>query len=262
MSILDRIFETKRQEIADAKRTVSEFQLRDMAASQLLLPFKETLRKSRHPVALIAEVKKASPSKGLIRPNFDPLEIARIYKEVGADCLSVLTDTDYFQGSPAYLQQIKQEIKIPCLRKDFVCDPYQVLEARAWGADAVLLIAASLSKDQLNNLMAQIAELNMDAFVEIHNREEAQVTIDLKADFIGINNRNLDNFSTDLHTSAQLIPEIKAALPGALIVSESALESNQDVEAARLAGADAVLIGTAFCVAPDIESKVREVMAW
>lgn len=262
MNILDRIFATKKDEVARAKAKVSLSELAEMASRQPLLPFRQTLQNSLHPVALIAEVKKASPSKGLIRPDFNPLEIARTYKSAGADCLSVLTDVDYFQGSPEFLRQIKTEIEIPCLRKDFIYDPYQVAEARAWGADAVLLIAASLEKPQISDLKSQIEGLGMDAFLEVHNESEVELAIDQGFGFVGVNNRNLKDFRTDLNISARLIPLLKQGLPNAVLVSESALESKSEIDQVQAAGARAVLIGTTFCASPDIAVKVSEVMGW
>lgn len=262
MNILDRIFETKKEEVARAKAKVGLSELAEMASRQPLLPFRQTLQNSPHPVALIAEVKKASPSKGLIRPDFDPLEIAKTYKAAGADCLSILTDVDYFQGSPEFLRQIKAEMQIPCLRKDFIYDPYQVAEARAWGADAVLLIAASLEKSQISDLKSQIEGLGMDAFLEVHDEPEVQLAIDQGFGFVGVNNRNLKDFKTDLNISERLIPLLKQGLPNAVIVSESALETKSEIDRIQAAGARAVLIGTTFCASHDIAAKVSEVMGW
>ncbi len=262
MTILDRIFETKREEVALAKSQVGLSELAEQASQQPLLPFRETLRNSPHPVALIAEVKKASPSKGLIRGDFDPLEIANIYKSAGADCLSVLTDVSYFQGSPEYLQQIKDQVNIPCLRKDFIYDPYQVAQARAWGADAVLLIAASLSQSQISDLKFEIESLRMDAFLEVHDESEAELAIELGFGFVGVNNRNLKDFKTDLHISERVLPILRQGLPDAVLVSESAIETHTEVIQVQDSGARAVLIGTTFCVTPDIGSKVRQVMGW
>ncbi len=262
MNILDRIFETKREEVAKAKATVSVHTLRESAAELPLIPFRNTLQNSDHPVALIAEVKKASPSKGLIRPDFDALQIAQTYKSAGADCLSVLTDISYFQGAPEYLQEIKREVTIPCLRKDFVYDSYQVDEARAWGADAVLLIAASLKPSQISDLKFHIESLGMDAFLEVHDEDEVELAVDQGFSFVGVNNRNLKNFKTDLNISGRLIPLLREGIPEATIVSESALETHDDILAVQKSGARAVLIGTTFCASPDIDAKVKEVMAW
>lgn len=262
LSILDRIFETKREEVAEAKRRVSESELRDLAFQQPLLPFKDTLAQSLHPVSLIAEVKKASPSKGVIRQDFDPVDIAQAYHSAGADCLSVLTDVQYFHGSPDCLTIVKSTIPMPCLRKDFAYDPYQVLESRALGADAVLLIAAHLTPTQVADLKAEIEGLGMDAFLEVHREVEVELAIQLGFQLVGVNNRDLRDFQTRLVNSERLIPLLRRGLPNALIVSESAIENHADVERVSGAGARAVLIGTTFCAAPDVESKVLEVMGW
>jgi len=209
--------------------------------------------------SLIAEVKKASPSQGLIRADFDPAEIARTYEEAGAQCLSVLTDSPNFQGSLENLKLCREATNLPCLRKDFVYDPYQVYESRAWGADAILLIVAMLEAGQLNELYYLARDLRMDVLVEIHNDEELRRAIDLKADLIGINNRDLNTFKTDIQTSVNLLPFLPA---GVVSVSESALATRADVETVHQAGARAVLIGTTFCGSPDIGAKVREVMGW
>jgi indole-3-glycerol phosphate synthase len=262
VTILDRIFETKRHEVDAAKRRVSESELRDLAHASPVTPFASRLQASSHPVSLIAEVKKASPSQGLIRSDFDAVQIACAYERAGADCLSVLTDHDYFQGCSEYLTAVKDHVSLPCLRKDFVFDPYQVLESRALGADAVLLIAAYLDLAQLSDLKAEIEALGMDALVEVHNEAECESAIALGCNLVGVNNRNLKDFETKLANSAKLTPLLKFGLPQAVVVSESAIETHADVETIRNAGARSVLIGTTFCLAPDIESKVREVMGW
>lgn len=262
VSILDRIFETKREEVALAKSRVGLSELAEQGSHRPVMPFCQALRNSQHPVALIAEVKKASPSKGLIRPDFDPVQIAQTYASTAADCLSVLTDVSYFQGSPEYLEQIKDTVGIPCLRKDFIYDPYQIAQARAWGADAVLLIASALSRTQLSDLKGEIEALGMDALLEVHDEGESEVAIELGFGFVGVNNRNLKDFNTDLHISEGLLPMLRTGLPDAVLVSESAIETYADVARVAHAGANAVLIGTTFCAAPDIGSKVREVMGW
>jgi indole-3-glycerol phosphate synthase len=263
VNILDRIFETKREEVQHAKTQVSEAELLDRARHMPPpIPFVQRLADSFHPVSLIAEVKKASPSKGVIRHDFDPIEIARSYKNAGADCLSVLTDVHYFHGSPECLNEVKSEVALPCLRKDFTFDGYQVAESRALGADAVLLIASYLERSQIAELRAQIEELGMAAFLEVHKASEVETAIELGFDLVGVNNRDLRDFQTRLVNSETLIPILREGLPNAVVVSESAIENNGDVERVKAAGARSVLIGTTFCAAPDIEAKVREVMAW
>lgn len=259
MNVLDRIFGVKHQEVAEAKLRVSESELRRrIADAEPPRGFLRALEAgSGHDVALIAEVKKASPSKGIIRPDFDPGQIARAYAAAGASVLSVLTDVPHFQGAPEYLGQARAASGLPALRKDFLDDPYQVYEARAWGADAVLLIVAALSDDQLRDLHALAHELGMDALVEVHTAAETERALALGFPLIGVNNRDLGDFKTSLAISDELIPKIA---PHAFAVSESALETRADLDRVRAAGARAVLIGTTFCAAPDIEGKVREVM--
>jgi indole-3-glycerol phosphate synthase len=258
MSVLDRIFAVKRDEVAAAKGRVSQAELQSrIADADAPRGFLRALRSSPDDVALIAEVKKASPSKGLIRPDFDPEAIARAYAAGGAAALSVLTDVPHFQGSPEYLGLARTASGLPVLRKDFLDDPYQVYEARAWGADAVLLIVAALDDATLRDLQALTWELGMDALVEVHTEAETERALALGCPLIGVNNRDLGDFRTSLEISDHLLPLIA---PHATAVSESALETRADLDRVRDAGARAVLIGTTFCAAPDIEAKVREVM--
>jgi indole-3-glycerol phosphate synthase len=259
MNVLQRIFETKRQEVEASMARVC---LEEMRGQALALPppldFRGALEAAQG-LALIAEVKKASPSRGLIRAQFDAVEVAQAYRRAGAHALSVLTDVSYFQGSPENLRRAKAATGLPCLRKDFLYHPYQVYEARAWGADAVLLIVAGLERELLADLQALARQLGMAALVEVHTEEEASVAIDVAADLIGVNNRNLSDFATNVGTSQRILPLVDGR---ALSVSESALETREDLERVRRAGARAVLIGTTFCAAPDVEAKVREVMGW
>lgn len=219
--------------------------------------FLKALQSSTKP-ALIAEVKKASPSMGEIyQGEFDPVGIASAYESSGAACISVLTDVEYFKGHPSYLGQVRNAVQLPLLRKDFICDPYQLDEAILWGADCVLLIVAGLEKSLLVDLYNEAKARKLDVLVEVHDEPETEIAVDLGADLIGINNRDLRTFKTDLQTTQRLI----GLIPDSVFkVSESALESNRDVETVAGYGADAVLIGTAFCGAPDISAKVREVM--
>jgi indole-3-glycerol phosphate synthase len=264
MSVLDRIFETKREELQEAKRRVSLADVRALArdespardfASALSKP---TALKASAGVGLIAEIKKASPSQGVIRSHFDPGEIASIYEAEGAHALSVLTDVRYFQGGLDNLRMAREATNLPCLRKDFLEDEYQVYEARAWGADAVLLIAAWLDDVQIAEFQGLAAELGMAALVEVHTLSEAERVAALNCPLVGVNNRNLADFTTDLGTTERLMPILSQAR---VRVSESALETRADLDRVRAAGADAVLIGTSFCAADDIGAKVREVFA-
>lgn len=258
MSALDRIFARKHEEVAAAKAEMPLDPLKELAAaSGPTRGFLQAIKNSPNSLALIAEVKKASPSKGVIRADFDPVEIARAYERAGADCLSVLTDRDFFQGSPENLALAREATTLPCIRKDFIDDPYQVWEARAWGADAILLIVAALSRDKIADLSILASELGMDTLVEVHSEAEATLAMDLGCPLIGVNNRNLADFTTDLAVSEALIPAIAKV---ATAISESALETPADLERVRRAGARGVLIGTTFCAEPVIEAKVHEVM--
>ena len=259
MSVLNKIFAAKHEEVAAAKQGfVAVAELKAVVAeTEAPRGFRLALQSSGKPLSLVAEVKKASPSKGLIRPDFDPRLVAEAYERAGATALSVLTDVQFFQGSPENLRIAKAATSLPCLRKDFVDDPYQVYEARAWGADAVLLILASLSSVQASELQSLIWSLGMDALVEVHTVQEAEVALSIGANLIGVNNRNLADFKTDLAYSEEILPLIR---DHAVTVSESALETYSDLERVRAVGARAVLIGTTFCASPDIESRVKEVV--
>lgn len=260
MSVLDGIFARKRDEVEAARAAVPLEELKAHAADgEPPRGFALALRTATPPIALIAEVKKASPSKGVIRADFDPVAIAEAYERAGAHAMSVLTDGPGFQGSAENLRRARAATALPCLRKDFLYDEYQVWEARAWSADAILLIAASLTAAQMRDLKGLAESLGMDALVEVHDEADVAKAIEAEATLIGVNNRNLVDFTTDLAATERLLPLFPA---GATAVSESAIESNADVDRVWAAGARAVLIGTAFCAAPDVESKVREVMAW
>jgi len=198
--------------------------------------------------AVIAEVKKASPSKGVIRADFDPAAIARSYAAGGAACLSVLTDADFFQGSEAYLQQARAACDLPVLRKDFTIDPYQVYEARAIGADCILLIVAALGDASLLELALLAAELDLDVLVEVHDEDELERALEIPAPLIGVNNRNLSTFETSLDTTLRLQGRID---DGRLLVTESGIHTPADVARMRAAGVGAFLVGEAFMRAAD-----------
>ena len=260
MNVLERIFARKREEVAAAKAAVTIGELQDRAL-EIERPrgFALALSTASKPVALIAEVKKASPSKGVIRAEFDAVEIAEAYERAGAHAMSVLTDVEGFQGSAENLRRARAATALPCLRKDFLYDEYQVWEARAWGADAVLLIATSLETAQLRELKGLAESLGMDALVEVHDERDAERAIAAEATLVGVNNRNLADFTTDLSATERLLPLFP---DGVTKVSESALETRADIARVHAAGARAVLIGTTFCAAPDVEAKVRETMGW
>ncbi len=258
LSILSEIFDNKRQEVLASKEALS---LADLQSRIAGLPptkgFVRALKDSDHEVALIAEVKKGSPSQGTIRADFSPEAVAEAYRRAGADCLSVLTDAKYFSGSAENLMRVRAATNLPLLRKDFIDDPYQVYEARAWGADAILLIVAALSRAQIEELGGLAKSLDLDVLVEVHDEADLDFIEGMDLELVGVNNRDLKTLKTDLETTARLAPRIQG-----LMVSESALSQKADVDRVSKVGARAVLIGTAFCAAPDIESKVREVMGW
>ncbi len=208
-------------------------------------------------VALIAEVKKASPSAGIIRPDFDPVQIARIYEDSGAACLSVLTDENFFQGHNNYLKAVREAVLLPIIRKDFVISDWQIYESRALRADAVLLIVAALSPAQIKDYTALAAELGMAALVEVHTEAEMQVALDAGAMLIGINSRNLNTFMTDLGTVARLA----AMVPGGVtLVAESGLKTPADVRQVADAGAKAILVGETLMRSADIGAAVRALL--
>lgn len=246
---LDKIVATKREELQQLQKGLTIAQAEDaIAALPPCRDFEQALTTGRHRrLGLIAEVKKASPSKGLIRADFNPTAIAEAYVEAGTDCISVLTDERYFQGSNAYLKQVRQAVDVPILRKDFTLDPLQVYEARMIGADAVLLIAAILSDAQLEELLSVAKSLGLAALVEVHEQAELERVLPLEATLIGINNRNLKTFETSLQTTEQLARQIPA---GKTIVSESGLAKAADLDYVRECGAHAVLIGEHFMRQP------------
>ena len=209
-------------------------------------------------VALIAEVKKASPSMGVICPNFDPVRIAKEYEAAGASCLSVLTDEKFFQGSLDYLRQIRAAVKIPLLRKDFIIDERQILEAIEWGADAILLIVAILTDAQLEKFHTLAVEVGLAVLVEVHDEEELERALKISPVLLGVNNRNLKTFKVDLATTEQLAKRI--AQSGALLVAESGIHTRADVERVQKCGAGAILVGESLVKQGDIGAKVRELL--
>lgn len=259
MTILERIFETKREEVRISKALVPHEQLRAQAAgAPPRKGFLRALQNNPTKPGLIAEVKQASPSQGqIVAGPFDPTRIAKIYEENGAACLSVLTDVEYFKGSAQYLLNVREAVSLPLLRKDFIFDEYQLDESIMWGADCILLIVAGLEVDQLTRLYDEARIRGLDVLVEVHNEHETEIALGLNPDMIGINNRDLSTFETDIRTTEKLIRMIPDHI---FKVSESALHSSGDVQLVTGYGAQAVLIGTAFCEAEDIGAKVREVM--
>jgi indole-3-glycerol phosphate synthase len=255
--ILDRIVADSRQELETKKRLMPLADLKRLAVAQApALDFASALRSNG--IRLIAEVKKASPSKGVIRNDFNPVEIARIYASSGAAAISVLTETKYFLGSLEYLKDIRGVLgsrQPPLLRKDFIYDPYQVYESRAYGADAFLLIAAILTPVGLAELLGLGRELGMSCLVEVHNEDELNSVLYSSARIIGINNRDLKTFKVDIGTTLRLRALIP---PDRIVVSESGIKSKEDVGKLRNCKVNAVLIGEALITAPDIGAKIKE----
>lgn len=256
-NVLDEIVARKRGEIAERRRECPAERLREqLSAAPPVRDFAQALRDASG-IGLIAEVKKASPSAGLIREDFDPVAIARIYEQHGAACISVLTDEPYFQGRLEYLINVRQSVRVPVLRKDFILDRYQVLEARAAGADCVLLIAECLRPDELQDLHAYAAELGMHALVEIYDPENLDRVLPIRPPLLGINNRNLRTFITDLDHTLHLLDRIP---PATLVVSESGIRTRADAVRLENAGVHAILVGESLMREPDIGAKVDELL--
>jgi indole-3-glycerol phosphate synthase len=258
VSFLSEILRHKRAEVAGRKSAVRLTQFKSRIADlEPARAFETALARSAgEPLRLIAEVKKASPSKGLIRADFDPVRIARTYAAAGARALSVLTDRQFFQGDLTFLNAVRDAVSLPILEKDFVLDEFQIYEARALGADAVLLIAAVLEAVQLREYAHVAREVGLSALVEVHNEAELDRVIET-ATVIGINNRDLTTFDTDLATTERVLREVP---DDRIVVSESGIVGRDDVERLAALGVDAVLIGETFMRAPVIEDKVRELM--
>jgi indole-3-glycerol phosphate synthase len=263
-NILDTIVEQKEREVAALpRRTVSVASLKKALTKRGdHRGFNYALRHPRKgSVALIAEVKKASPSAGVIRPDFDPVAIAKQYEAAGASCLSVLTDEQFFQGKLDYLKQIRAAVKLPLLRKDFIIDARQILEAVEWGADAILLIVAILSDAQLKRFHELATEAGLAALVEVHDEEELERALAIDVRLLGVNNRNLKNFTVDLATTERLAAQALAARPREemLFVAESGIHTRADVERVAKGGADAILVGESL-MRGDIAAKAAELI--
>lgn len=256
--ILKKIIDRKWQEIRERSERLDLDALRAQAAeAEAPRGFVKAIQNhiGQGRAAVIAEIKKASPSKGVIREDFDPEAIARSYERGGATCLSVLTDEDFFQGSSDYLKQARAATALPVIRKDFIIDPYQVYEARAMGADCILLIAAALDDATAMSLIELAHGLGMDVLVEVHDREELQRALTYPVTLMGINNRNLRTFEVSLDTTLDLL----ASIPGErIVVTESAIHSRDDVERMRSHQVHAFLVGEAFMRAEDPGSKLKE----
>ncbi len=253
--ILKKILDVKANEVSAAKKHQDLASLRrdvesDSEAHQQLRGFEASLRDkiAAGKAGVIAEIKKASPSKGVLREDFHPADIASSYAAHGAACLSVLTDVNFFQGAPDYLKQARAACAIPVLRKDFIIDPYQIYQARHWGADCVLLIVAALDHGLMRELEACAHELGMGVLVEVHDADELDAALKLKTAMLGINNRNLRTFETTLDTTINLLPKIP---PDKMVITESGILGTDDVKRMRDANVHAFLVGEAFMRAPE-----------
>ncbi|MGN6515748.1 MAG: indole-3-glycerol phosphate synthase TrpC [Rhizomicrobium sp.] len=257
MTILDDIARYKREEIAQAKARLPQLALEETAkAIDAPRGFRDALLKAQKEkrYGLIAEIKKASPSKGLIRADFDPPLLARQYEEGGATCLSVLTDTPSFQGAPDFLRQARLASRLPCLRKDFMFEPYQVVEARAWGADCILVIMAAVTDAEARALIEEAGRWKMDALIEVHDEAELDRAVALGATMIGINNRDLRTFITDILVTLNLAPKIPQNV---LVVAESGLSEAEDLERVAEAGVTSILVGESLMRQGDVVAATR-----
>jgi indole-3-glycerol phosphate synthase len=259
IDILNDIVSKKKERILLAKQGIPEDEMKARAKGlSACRPFIEAISKPRT-ISLIAEVKKASPSRGIISQNFNLQEIASMYKEAGVQAISVLTEEDFFQGSISYINEIKNLVDVPILRKDFILEPYQVYESRVFGADAILLIADLLTKDKISELMQIASGLGLDCLIEVHEEKQLRKVLNLKIPLIGINNRDLHTLEVDFKTTERLFPLIPK---DKIVVVESGIKVYQDVLFLKILGVSAVLIGEAFMGAQDIRKKVEEVMGW
>ncbi len=254
---LERIIELKKERIQKRKGLLQQREMEEIIPS--LPPPKDLMGSiTQHPpIAVIAEIKRASPSLGMIKEEVDILQLAKEYEKGGATGISVLTEEDFFKGHLSYLQLIKEKVSIPILQKDFILDPFQIYEGRVAGADAVLLIAAILDQNQLKDFVDLIQGLHMVPLVEIHNEEELEKVSNLDLPLIGINNRDLRTFEVDLRTSLRLRKKIPSAIK---VISESGIKSSEEVKLLKWAGFDGILIGEVLMRSPDPSSKIRELM--
>lgn len=255
MSVLDEILARKRTEVAEAKRRAPPAAVAERAERCTEVPrgFRAALARGERP-RVVAELKRRSPSRGLLRPDLDPLACAKAYAEAGAAALSVLTDARFFGGSLEALRAVRDAVSLPLLRKDFLIDAYQVDEARLAGADAVLLIGAALDATALAALAARAGELGLDALVEVHDERELDLALEIGADLIGINNRDLRSFDVDLGVTERLAPRVPG---GVVLVAESGIFRYEDVCRLEAAGAHAVLVGEALMREPDVGLALR-----
>ena len=254
--ILDRILATKREEVVAAKQAapLETVHARARAAGPVRGLAAALTRPLGEPVRVLAEIKRASPSAGAIRAGADPADIAEAYASAGAAAISVLTDKQYFDGDLAFLQRVRDRVALPLLRKDFLVDPYQVAEARAAGADAVLLIVAALSPKQIGELLAAAAEYDLDALVEVHTQREAEIALAAGTTLLGVNHRNLQTFTIDMSLTGAIAPMLP---PDVVLVAESGIKVAADLALLGAVGAHAVLVGEQLMRAPDPAAALR-----
>ena len=257
--VLKEIISKKKERIILAKQELPE-ELIKVRLNELrpCRPFLEAINKARE-ISLIAEIKKQSPSQGLIAENFHPQEIAKVYQQAGVQAISVLTEGDFFAGSLSYINEVKNAVDLPVLRKDFILEPYQVYESRFYGADAILLIADLLTRETLSELIGLADSLGMDYLVEVHDEKELKKVLNLKVNLIGVNNRDLHTLEVDFKTTERLFlltPKDK------IVVVESGIKSYQDVLFLKILGVKAILVGEAIMRAEDKQRKIEELMGW
>jgi len=254
--MLDKIVTQKREEVAQRKKALPLSHLKERIAQQKPpLDFASALRGNY--IHLIAEIKQASPSRGILRPNLNPAELAKTYVKGGAAAISVLTEANYFKGSIEHLAAIREAVELPLLRKDFIFDPYQIYESCAYGADALLLIVAILSQEQLEKLLSLSHSLGLRCLVEVHNEGEIERAVLSEAEIIGINNRDLNTFIVDINATQRLRPLIPQTQ---IVVSESGIKSRNDIEKLKEWGVNAILVGEALVAADDILTKMKELI--
>jgi indole-3-glycerol phosphate synthase len=256
-NILDKIIATKKREVEQLKQSVKLADLLDCIARRKE-PYAFAPALKGDSIKLIAEVKKASPSRGVMRPYFDPMALAKTYAESGVAAISVLTDNEYFQGSCEHLAAIRETVSLPLLRKDFIYDEYQVYESAAYGADALLLITSILEPKQLSHLLTLSRSLGLGCLVEIHNEAELKTALDSGAEIIGINNRDLKTFEVDFNTTRRILPLIPE---DKTVVSESGINNRDDIRRLRQWEVDAVLIGEALVTTKNIPARIKELMS-
>ena len=255
--MLDRIIAQKREEVEQRKKALSLAYLQACIAQQKP-PLDFALALKGNHIRLIAEIKQASPSRGILHPNLNPTELAQTYAEGGAAAISVLTEANYFQGSIDHLSAIREAVKLPLLRKDFILDPYQVYESRAHGADALLLLVAILSQEQLKDYLALSHSLGLKCLVEVHNENEVERAVLSEAEIIGINNRDLNTFTVDINITRRLRPLIPQQR---IVVAESGIRNQSDVEKLMEWGVNAMLVGEALVTANDVLTKMKELLS-